>query len=239
MITTYITLAEATLLYPLASGTTNYSTDLKNKALSMSFGLVEDIISSQFASPIIASWNGESSSNPIASLELLQYRYFRWLLEFSNMGETEEAQNVKKAIDDEAQALRTRLVDISTLNYESRVGWRITEITNTGSVGWVEISGEPPSDTRHYKLKITSAGTLYVGNDTVQFSVFRDDNFGTALSTANAATYDTWQDIDSQFSVRWLGQWTLNDEVQITGTPRSAVNATGEPSRIIKSRVIS
>jgi hypothetical protein len=233
MITTYLTSAEAELLYPLSSGTDNFSALLKAKALEMSFGLVDSVISTQVATPIIARWNGETGLKSIDILKDLQLRYYRYILERSNVGDTQEMIETRRAIDEDAQAIRVKHFDIPTLTPEIEVGWRVTEITNTSNLGTIYIRGDEPSESYHYKLVITSSGANYVGEDDVEFSVYRTDD-DTPLSTGNTATYDNWQTIDSKFDVRWDGQWTLNDEVQITGTPRSAVNTSGAPITTIQ-----
>jgi hypothetical protein len=238
-ITTYLSSTNAELLYPLSSGVTNFGASLKALALSESFGMVNAAIDSQVIAPVIAKWDGESALESIAPLALLQARYYRWYLEWSNAGDTSEMQEALLAINAYAQEIRKKLVDIPALTPEAQVGWHITELTNASNIGTIYVRGPEPVETYHYKLVITSSGARYVGDGAVTFSVFRSDN-DSALTTGTVATcFETWQTIDSRFEVKWDGQWTLNDEVQITGTPRAAVNTSGEPSNFIRSRTIA
>jgi hypothetical protein len=238
MITTYLSSTNAELLYPLSSGIDNYSVALKTLALAESFGMVNAAIDSQVIAPVIAKWDGESALESVAPLALLQARYYRWYLEWSNAGDTSEMADALTAINAYAQDIRNKLVDIPALTPEVQVGWHITELTNVSNIGTIYIRGPVPFETYHYKLVITSSGARYVGDGAVTFSVYRSDN-DSALTTGTVATcYETWQTIDSKFDVKWDGQWTLNDEVQITGTPRAAVNTTGEPVTFMRSRTI-
>lgn len=236
MITTYLSSTDAELYYPESSGTSNYSAALKALALKDSFGLVNRFIESKYRAPIIGDWDGESSTTSISELRIAQSRFYRWILEYSNIGESVEAKDVFNGIVDFCNQIRQKQIDMGGATYPNEVGWNITEITQDSNIGGIQIRGSAPLFKTHYLLTVTSTGTNYVGDGALTFTVTRDDT-ATARETDTVATYD-WQQIDSAFDIRWSGRWKAADTVQITGIPYADVNAGGGNTDTIKQGLI-
>lgn len=229
MITTYITSTEANTRYPNDS---NFTAGQKTDALRDSFDLTNSFIDSQVKTPVMSPWDGESSIIAPMPLKLVQHRFYRYLLESSNVGESDEMQDVLDSIIEFAEKITAAQISITSHVHSIEVGWHIVEITRASDIGGVKIKGGTPDIPYNYTLSVTSA-SAYVGSGNVQFSVSRSTQ-SADLSTGNVASYDSWQIVDGKFEVIWDGQWASGDSVQIMGTPQSSVNAPDAPSNVIK-----
>jgi hypothetical protein len=231
-ITTYITSTEANQAYP---NDASYTSAQKASALKDSKGLVDSFIDSKYQLPVIGEWDGQTEIEAPIILKVLQKKFYRYLLEFSNVGETEDLKELWDTTVETCRGLRAGELDIPSATYDNEPGWHITNVASTSTLGLVQVRGYEPVDYRlHYKIVITSTGTQYV--DSVTYSVYRSDS-ATARSTGNVASLE-WTVVDSRFSIRFDGQWTLNDEIHIVGIPTSDVNTTGTPKNYIQQGVV-
>ena len=230
--TTYITSTEANRFYPNDSA---FSSGQRSSALSASKGLVDSFVNSKIPLPVLGDWDGESAIEAPYVLKVAQSRFYRHILEFANVGETDDLNALWENTVEMLRSLREGELDIPSLVYESEAGWHIANTTRSSDVGGVWVRGAAPTEYRyHYRIVVTSSGTNYV--DSVRYSVYRSDS-STAVLTGQVASF-AWQYVLSMFEIRFDGQWTLNDEVRIVGIPSAAVNAPGAKTNYIEQGIV-
>lgn len=238
-LTTYITSAEATILYDDA----NYSASEKSQALSISFRLLNSYINSAIQVPVVPEWNGSDTSlSAPGVLQLGQGKFYEYLLRRGEVGDTPEVLEVFEAAVAFAQSIVQEQVTIpSAGTYEREVGWHIVSKSNTGG-GDCYIRGASPGINEKIKLVITNAASAsYPG--TFTYTLQQPSRQSANVSTSNATDYD-WTNIaalldgSQPFDIRWEGKWTNNDYVEIVGVASDMVDASPPPRDTVQQNMV-
>lgn len=241
-ITTYITPAEAQLYF---SNFADYGTDptlavlsdRQTLALTASFGLVNSYISSKLSVPVVGEWDGASTIAAPEPLKMAQAQFCQYLLEFGNVGFTDELDKLHKSIIATLRAItQNELVVNQSEIFDAQVGWHIVSRTNSAN-GGVEIRGTPPLNKSFYRLVCGSLQTTTQYPSGIRVTGYRSDS-ATARQTNVTADWYTWQVFDSAFEIRFDGQWATSWEVLVSGVPESAVNSAA-PTNVLKQSDIA
>lgn len=227
-ITSFITSIELAYFYPQS---TDYTTDEINNALSGSCGLVMSYLNSNLSLTPPYEKDGNGSYPEI--LKINQAQFARWILETSNVGYTDELQNLYNATADVVGKISQNEITIpSVKHYGTETGWKISKIINSGSLGYAYLkAGQVPTSPTQYKLVCTSVGTNYVDSNAVTFNVYTD--YSASPICTCTATY-LYNNIISNYSgtisfdsldMMFIGQWTNGDIIYVNGVPAEMVNA--------------
>ena len=235
-IQTYITSTEATESFPQD---TDYSSAERTSALERSFGLVNSNINSKLAVPVVGEWDGESTINVPQVLKLAQCLFYRYVLELSNTGWTEELRELfKDALDLTRGITENELTVPSAQTFAHDAGWHITKITQSSDIGSVQVRGSSPDRRKHYKIVISTGGTAeYVAAGTATFTAYRSDTEA-AVVTGQALDYD-WQMVHDTFEIRFDGQWNNGDEILISGIPETEIDTASKPDNVLRSSPVT
>lgn len=238
-ITTYITAAEAQSYFTSFKDygddpTLAALSDRQTLALTASFGLVNSYISSKLAVPVVGEWDGASTIFAPEPLKMLQAQFAQYLLEFGNVGYTEELNNLYQSVVAQCRAItQNELVVNQAEVFESQVGWHITSRTNSAN-GGVYVRGTPPVLKEFYTLSCGAGqvATAYPSGIYLVAKNAKSNSAITGFSNLNQNWYE-WQTIDGKFQIRFDGQWATAWEVLITGVPEEMVNAAA-PTNTLK-----
>lgn len=225
---TYITPIEAHELYPQDD---QYNEAQRLLALELSFGDVNSAIADGVRVPVVSEWNGKDSIKAPAKLKSLQGDLYRIQLQKMNAGGwTEELRESYELIMHDGELIRQGELIIAEQTTEKEVGWHIDD--QTASNGTAFVKGDVPPIEHRFRVVITSEGTSYVA-DGVTFDLFRADS--SASIATGTADYE-WQSV-GLFFVRFMGQFTLGDEIHVRGVPSESVDVPNERTGIYQQRI--
>lgn len=239
-LTTYITSAEATYFYDDAG----YKAGEKSQALTISFGLVNSYLNAAINVPAVPEWNGSDTTiTSPAVLKLSQGKFYEYLLRRGEVGDTPEVLAQFEGAKDFVKAITQEDLTIpSAGTFEREVGWHIVSKSNAGG-GDVFVRGSSPSLNQHLKLVITNAASAsYPG--TFTYTLQEPSRSASNTSTGNATSFD-WTNIAAltdgsrPFELRWVGEWTNSDYVEIRGVANDMVDATPPPRNVIQQSSVA
>lgn len=237
--TTYITSAEATILYDDSL----YASGEKSQALTLSFGLVNSYLNAALNVPAVTEWNGSDTSlTAPAVLKLAQGKFYEYLLRRGEVGDTPDVVSVYESARSFAREITQEELTIpESTTYEREVGWHIVSKSNAGG-GDCFIRGTAPTYSEHLKLTITNAATAsYAG--TFTYTLTWPSRSSTS-STGNATSFD-WLTIAAlpdgsrPFELRWTGKWTNGDYVEIRGVAAEQVDAQPPQRNTLQQSVVN
>ncbi len=215
MVTSYITMDEAVLLYPNVN---DFDAEQQEIALETSFSMVNSFLDGNLNIPVIMQ-DGEIP----AVLKVSQARFFQWVLEHSNQrGWTEELQNLHDFTAEFLSKLGANELLISeVVTSPSEVGWNVVDTSLT--LGKVFVLGLAPAVQTEYTFACTHSGTQYVADST--FDVTRSDSSSVLYSLTGS--FD-WQQVDSEsyLYVRFDGQFLSGEGFTVKGMPNKNVVST-------------
>lgn len=226
---TYISTTEAAEYFPLDS---DYTAAQRASALNRSFGLVNSFISRSVSIPELSGWDGETSVNAPEVLKQCQAEFYRYVLQSSNDGASDELTDAYNATVDKLRGIQEGDLSLPSQIYEHQSGWHITEKDTSQDKGDLYISGPSPLFKRNYKFIITASGYPAA----LTYDVYSDEQLASIES--HTGSYDSETTIDSSFSVRFVGYWDVDDEIHIVGIPSSEINeSTTEGPKITQGDV--
>jgi len=206
---TYITLTEANELYPLSS---DYTSSLQAEALSQSYGLVNSHISSELRIPAIKP-DGQAPS----ILKIAQCKFYRYLLEFSNMGFTEENQNLYNTTAEMLSKITANELTVPDLQtYPTDIGWHLVDQSITN--GSIYARGSPPTQRTQYNVSFYHTGSAYPTASYMKFTRTDSDTVKATMTGSYdwvALTLDT-----ESIELRFDGHFTASDSFGVLGIPR-------------------
>ena len=209
----YLTLDEASKFFHNAN---EYNTDQQQLALDASYSLVNSFLSSNIPLPAITS-DGKIPG----ILKLQQAKFFQYVLEFSNQGQTEELQQLfDKTAEFLAKLTKNELLISEVQTTAIEIGWNIQDTTLTK--GEIFVKGVPPEDKTTFRFVCSTAG--YTAS--AKFNIYRSDSdqvYGTITGS-----YD-WQVVGiSNLYIRFDGQFDFDEEFVITGIPYTQKKASAK-----------
>lgn len=229
----FLTDTEFELFYPQAI---DYDATTKANALSGSAGLVNSYLNTTLKVP-------EGDKSPYI-LKIAQSQFARYILEFGNVGETDDVRNMYNNTADMVKAITQNELSIPTVtNYPGTVGFNIVE-RSVASTGYITIRDGSPNNVCNYKLLCTTGGQVASGN--VRFSVFRDDNIDSALVT-NVEVSLIYNNVLRDYSgtlyiddleVSFSGQFTSGDYFIISAVPYESINETVEDNKLQQGYIL-
>jgi hypothetical protein len=204
----YITLTEANRLYPLAA---DYSSSLQGDALSASYGLVNSFVSSELRIPAISP-DGQSPS----ILKIAQLKFYKYILEFSNMGQTDENQELyDKTAEMLSKITQNELTVPDVQTFPTDIGWHL--INQSIANGSAFIRGGYPSVRTQVNVNFYHTGSAY---PTASYMKFVRTDSDSVIATMTGS-YD-WASLtldDVSVELRYDGKFSASDSFGILGIP--------------------
>jgi len=217
---TYLTSAEASLYCP----DTDYGADLKAQSLTDSAGLVNSYLNSSVSVPIY-----EPSGNIPAALKIIQSIFYRYLLQVSNIGLSDENIALLSQGIELCKSITANELTLPGIQQTSfSIGWHISETSIVS--GMVFVQGVPPIVYNELTFTITSTGTNDIYNTTM--SVYRSDNPDTLFATITGSTFTSynWYALpNTNLMLLFSGLFTKDEVFKVVGVADTANTITSKP----------
>ena len=229
----YITDSELQVMFPQAA---DFSSEQRENAINQSGNMVMAYIRTELH-PIVQA-NLETGNFPYI-LKMAQLQFARYVLEFSNVGYTEELDNLYKSTADICAKITKNELNIPGESHNSKdLGWQIVNVTVADSSAFAEARGGVPQVYQSWELEFISS---------THFKVTRDD--GSILAASQQIFYN-WYNIlygseldapapvDASLEMRFTGTWTVGDKIKIVGVPYEHINTPESSDGISSGRII-
>lgn len=214
---TYLSASDALLLFP---NDAEYGTDVKAKALTLSYSMVNS-----FLDPVIKVPAVNSDGSIPGIIQVHQSKFYQWILESANHGWSEELQNLHDATRDALKMITEQDIFVSEVQVSaSEIGWLMVDNTLTsGKVFIYDLTGYEPVQEITYKFVVTTAGYA----DLVILTYY-GPNSATALGTVEGLDGDYVQVGSTNLYIRLSGLFIDSEEFNIKGIPQPEIVASNK-----------